>query len=175
MRENGWAVVGSHKGIIPVDPTTLRAQRHALLFRRLADRCGGIPKIMELGATRLRKPSQLYRFADASAGCFAPADVIEDLELLCGEPIYSAGITEGLPSSRLVGDLLKEVCETSVSTGELMRLVMLAKASPAGITPRIRTTILQALEHVSEELRDVRTALGRDGAKPAASAERVAS
>ena len=127
-----------------------RAQRHALLFRRLVERCGGIPKIVELGATRLCKPSQLYRFADPASGCFAPADVIEDLEMLCGEPVYTAALGEGLPHRRLVQDLLQETCETSVSTAELMRLVMEAKATrrrhhapharrhPAGDRPRRR-------------------------------------
>ena len=138
----------------------LRAQRHALLFRRHAARCGGGPQICELGATRLRRPSQLYRFCDPRSGCFAPADVVEDLELLCGEPVYSAALTEGLPAARLVGDLLQEACETSVSAAELMGLVLAAKASPGGITPRIRAAILGAIDHVADELRDVRAAAG---------------
>lgn len=137
-----------------------RAQRHALLFRRLTDRCGGIPAIvaMEPPPTRLRRPSQLYRFADATSGYFAPADVIEDLELLCGEPIYTAALVESLPSHRLVHDLMQETCETSLGAAELMRVVLAAKGSPGGITPRIRAAILAACEHLAEELRDVRAA-----------------
>ena len=137
-----------------------RAQRHALLFRRLTDRCGGIPAIMALDppVTRLCRPSQLYRFADATSGCFAPADVIEDLELLCGEAIYTAALVEAAPSNRVVRDLMLECCDTSVGVADLMRLVMAAKASPAGVTPRIRAAILQACEHLAEELRDVRVA-----------------
>ena len=133
------------------------------------------PRSWSWARPRLRKPSQLYRFADATSGCFAPSDVIEDLELLCGEPIMSAALTEGLPSQRLVQDLLQETCETSVSTAELLRLVMEAKASPAGITPRIRAAILQALEHVSEELRDVRAALGQEQAPRTAAAPAAAA
>lgn len=135
-----------------------RAQRHALLFRRLIDRCGGYPAVIALGATRLRKPSQLYRFGDPNSGCFAPADVIEDLELLCGEPVYTAAITDNLPGAKLVGDLLQEACETSVSAAELMKVVLAAKASPGGITPRIRAAIVAAADHLVEEVRDVRAA-----------------
>lgn len=137
-----------------------RAQRHALLFRRLVDRCGGVPAIVALGATRLSKPSQLYRFTDPGSGCFAPADVIEDLELLCGEPVYSAAVAESLPASRLAGDLLQEACETSVSAAELMRVVLAARASPGGITPRIRAAVLAAADNLAEEVRDVRAAAG---------------
>ena len=128
----------------------LRAQRHALLFRRLAEKCGGIPKIIELGATRLKRPSQLYRFADASSGCFAPADVIEDLELLCGEPVYTAAITEGLPHARLVGDLLKEVCEASCSIADLMKLVMTERAR-GPLAPRFCAAVLEAVERCQAE------------------------
>ncbi len=136
-----------------------RAQRHALLFRRLADACGGVPRIMELGVTRLRKPTHLYRFCEPHSGCFAPIDVIEDLELFCGQPIYTAAITDGLPTSKLTRDLLEEACETSLSAAELMRLVMVAKASKAGITPRMRAAITAAVDHIAEELRDVRRAV----------------
>ena len=136
----------------------IRAQRHALLFRRLAAECGGIPKILELGVTRLRH-AQLNRFADPLSGCFAPADVIEDLETLCGKPLYTAALAEGLPGHLAVRDLLQEACETSCSAAELMRLVAAAKAHPGGITPRIRSAILDAIDRVAEELRDVRGAV----------------
>lgn len=134
------------------------AQRHALLFRRLTDRCGGIPAIIALGATRLSRPSQLYRFADPTSGCFAPIDVIEQLELLCGEPVYTTALAESLPSHRLVRDLLQESCETSVAAADLMRLVMAAKATPGGISPRSRAAILKAIDDIAEELRAVRVA-----------------
>ena len=142
-----------------------RAQRHALLFRRLAERCGGIPRIVELGATRVRQ-SHLYRYADPNSRCFAPVDVIEDLELLCGEPVYTAGLMEGLPASRLVGDLLQETCETSVGAAALLQLVMQAKASSAGVTPRMRTAILAAVELLREELRQVESAACQPASSP---------
>ena len=43
-----------------------------------------------------------------------------------------------------------------------MRLVAAAKGAPGGITPRIRAAILQAVDRVAEELRDVRGAVQVD-------------
>jgi len=140
-----------------------RAQRHALLFRRLVEACGGIPAIVDQEATRLCKPSQLYRFCDATSGQFAPMDVIEDLELLCGQPIVTAALAEALPRARTARELRREACEASAALGDLMHLVLEAGAAKGGLSPRLKAAIIKACDHVSAEIRDVREAALQDG------------
>ena len=95
--------------------------RHALLARQLIERCGGLCAAAE--ATRLEK-SRLSDFQNPNLpqSCM-PADILCDLEAMCGEPLYSRALFEARPYRPDATDALTEACETVETAAELQRLV----------------------------------------------------
>ena len=154
------------------DPSSIdaaRAQWHALHFNRLIDACGGYGRVLELKATRIRKPSALYDYGNPNVACTAPADVVADLERLCGKPIYSAAIADSLPASAAAHDVFQEACQATAELGELMRVLLEAKASRGKLTRRATDVIVGAVRLAITELRDVEaTVLERGTVEPVA-------
>lgn len=151
-----------------------RAQWHALHFNRLIEACGGYSRVLELRATRIRK--SLYDYGNPNLACTAPADVIADLERLCGRPIYSAAIAESLPGSVSAQDVFQEACEATAELGELMRVLLEAKAKRGKLTRRATDTIVGAVRLAIGELREIESAVlergsVEPGANPAAEPE----
>lgn len=96
-------------------------QRHALLARQLIEACGGPHAAAE--ATRLEK-SRLSDFQNPNLPqAVMPADVIYDLERMCGQPLYSRALYDASRYGGLPDDAVTEACEASETASQLQRLV----------------------------------------------------
>jgi hypothetical protein len=138
-------------------PTT--GQRfHKKLARTLVERAGGD----EAGARycRVRK-SQLSDYGNAAVPAFMPADVIEDLETIVGEPLYTRALArlQGcvlvcLPTAVSSANLHAELGAVAKETGEVVHRVCEALAD-GDVTAaevhrlRIRDEIADAQERLA--------------------------
>ena len=129
--------------------------RHALLARQLIERCGGLCAASE--ATRLEK-SRLSDFQNPNLpqSCM-PADVICDLEAMCGEPLYSRALFEARPYRPDAIDAITEACETAETAAELQRLVR-TEVAAGRLDEAARRRIHKKLEELLSEARSVAVA-----------------
>ncbi|WP_292065956.1 hypothetical protein [Brevundimonas sp. UBA7664] len=74
----------------------MNATQHTLLARALIDACGGVDACCK-PVTRVER-SQLYAYRDFNSGVFMPADIIEQLESRCENPVYSAFLFHSRPA-----------------------------------------------------------------------------
>lgn len=137
------------------------AMRHAHLARLLIAACGGLAP--SAAACRLER-SRLSEFQDAHTAAFMPADVIADLEMYCGEPLYSRAIAENRPSATQAADVLTEACEVTESAGALLRTARLA-AGDGRLTAQEKAAIEQGVLAIEGQLRELRAAASGQGAE----------
>lgn len=129
----------------------MNRRTHARYARLLIEACGGLEEAA--GACRVRK-TQLSDYQSPHGEGYMPADVIVDLELLCGQPIYSRAMQEAQREVTLARDLKEEACEAVEATADLQRKIRLAAADNL-ITPREREDLARAHAAAMEELRQV--------------------
>ena len=143
--------------------------RHSLLARQLIERCGGPHAAAE--ATRLEK-SRLSDFQNPNLpDAVMPADVIYDLERLCGAPIYSRALYDASRYDAAADDALTEACEASETAAELQRLVRTLVATGKPLTEaqkreiaRKLTALMSEVQGLSEAIDGPRLTLVGDGA-----------
>lgn len=137
----------------------MNRREHALLTRQLVAKCGGL----EESARHCRlSRSSLARCGDPDDPSHLPADVVNELELYCGEPTYSQAMADDRPSREVAEDLAAEACETVEEAALLERLVRLSSAK-GELTPRQRKEIAKGALQLQELLaRIVATAVGGD-------------
>ena len=102
----------------------MNARQHTLLARALIDACGGVDACCK-PVTRVER-SQLYAYRDFNSGVFMPADIIDRLESICGNPVYSQFLFE--PHQGTTGDICAVTagCEAGEAGTDLQRLIRTA-------------------------------------------------
>jgi hypothetical protein len=139
----------------------VNARHHARLARTLIDLCGGPSECATI--CRLKK-SRLAEFCDPNAGAFLPADVIAELEIFCGDPLYSRALFEAHPAGRVSGELQAEACETTEVAAGLQAL--LRAIGKRGIGAAARRQAIADLHALEDKVRAMLAALdGEDGAE----------
>lgn len=118
----------------------MNRRQHAALARQLIAACGGLRE----AASQCRlKRSRLQECADPLAAGYLPVDVVNDLELYCGDALYSRALTEDRPSARAASaDLVDDACETAEEASDLQRAVRLL-AKKGELTPREKQDVLK--------------------------------
>jgi hypothetical protein len=137
-------------------------RQHAQWARALIAACGGLEEAA--GVCRLSR-SHLSRCQDGSVADCLPVDVVADLELYCGQPVYSAALVALAESRRVgsvVGQLMDEACDASEAAMALQSLAR--EASKDGIlSERERRALTAAAAKAASELSDVVAALSVPG------------
>jgi hypothetical protein len=113
-------------------------RQHAALARQLITASGGLNEALR--QCRLKR-SRLAECQDPNSGAYMPADVINQLELYCGQALYSRALADDRPTGSNVEDLADEACETAEEATDLQRLVRLM-AKKGRLTPREQLTVL---------------------------------
>lgn len=93
-----------------------------------------------------------------------PADVIADLEMYCGEPIYSRALVENRPHATLAADVLTEACEVTEAAGALLKTARLA-ASDGRLTREEKAAVEAGVLAIEGQLRELRAAATGQGAE----------
>lgn len=143
-----------------------KAMRHALRARLLIEQCGG--GLLAQEACRV-SDSQLSRYADPNHPDFMPADVIADLEAMCGKAIYSQFLLEQAPSTASAASVLEEACDTVQAASDLLGVVRRATADRQ-LSRNELLTIERAAHRLSDELLQFKSAVAErmDSAGPRA-------
>lgn len=97
----------------------MNARQHARLARALVTACGGLEEAA--GACRLKK-SRLADFQDPATDSFMPADVMADLEVHCGDPLYSRALFEAHLAKGDAGALAEEACRATEIAAQIQAL-----------------------------------------------------
>ncbi|MGH6782532.1 MAG: hypothetical protein ACREB5_10570, partial [Sphingomonadaceae bacterium] len=94
------------------------------------------------------------------SGQFMPADVIAELQELCGDPIYSRAMTEGPPPSLQALCLLTESFQTTEVAAKFQSLVRIALEDDK-ISHAEGLMIDAALAEIEDQVRELRAARDR--------------
>jgi hypothetical protein len=113
-------------------------RQHAALARQLIAASGGLNEAVR--EQRLKR-SRLAECQDPKSAAYMPADVINALELYCGEALYSRALADDRPTTTNVEDLADGACETAEEATGLQRLVRLL-AKKGRLTPREQLEVL---------------------------------
>jgi hypothetical protein len=154
----------------PTETIQMDRKQHAWLARQLIEACGGLKEIEAAGVCRLKR-SRLSEYQDpigraGIAEAYMPADVLADLELYCGKPIYSRGLLEAHPGHVDTEGLLSEACSTTEAAAELQKTLRKALADPGRLSRAARQHIGTLLATVDQELREVTAEAAREGMTP---------
>ncbi len=126
-------------------------REHARLARALIAACGGLAEASGACRVTLSVLSE-YQSAAHPTRCMA-ADVISDLEIYCGQPIYSAAMAAQFREDQRNADDLQDLaCDLTEATARLQHAIRLAVADG-----RISAT---ELEEIAGAERQAETALG---------------
>jgi hypothetical protein len=129
-------------------------RQHASWARLLIKACGGLDESAR--ASRL-SVSHLSRCQDGSDPSVLPVDVIADLELYCGQAIYSRALVsllEGASSLTVPADLVSEGCDVGEAGAELQAAVRKA-ARDGKLSERERRDLCEKANKVRQELSDM--------------------
>lgn len=129
-------------------------RQHASWARLLIKACGGLDESSR--ACRL-SVSQLSRCQDGNDPSVLPVDVIADLELYCGQAIYSRALVsllEGAASQTIAADLVSECCDVGEAGAELQSAVRRA-ARDGKLSEVERRAICEKASALRKELADV--------------------
>jgi hypothetical protein len=137
----------------------MNRRKHAMLARMLIAACGTLAEASRATERNISVP-QLSDYQSATGESYMPADVIADLELYCGEPIYSRALFETRPECAEARDLVNEACEAAEGVALLQREVRLA-AVDGKITPAERTRLQRRHAEAMQELAEVGDVLER--------------
>ena len=129
----------------------MNPRQHALLARRLIERCGGLDEAAK--ACRVGR-SVLSQCQTTGSGAFMAADVMADLEAYCGEPLYSRALVENRPCMNMSTDLLKEACEVVEAAAELLRDTR-AALKDGGLSEVEKDQLRKRVAEIVDQLRDV--------------------
>ncbi len=116
----------------------MNRRQHAALARQLIQSSGGLNEAVR--QCRLKR-SRLAECQDPNASAYMPADVINELELYCGEALYSRALADDRPTASDIRDLSDGACETAEEATDLQRLVRLL-SKKGRLTPRERLEVL---------------------------------
>lgn len=137
----------------------MNRRKHAMLARLLL---GEFDNLTEAASMCRVSVPMLSDYQNANGESFMPADVIADLELACGKPIYSRALFEARPETSEARDLVAEACEAAEGVSDLQRAIRLA-ASDGVITPAERTRLERRHAEATADLREVGEVLARVG------------
>lgn len=129
-------------------------RQHASWARLLIKACGGLDEASR--ACRL-SVSQLSRCQDGNDPNVLPVDVIADLELYCGQAIYSRALVsllEGSTSQSVPADLVSEACDVGEAGAELQACMRRA-VTDGKLTEAEMRAIAQKADRVRKELADL--------------------
>ncbi|MGA0604898.1 hypothetical protein ACO2Q0_02775 [Phenylobacterium sp. VNQ135] len=100
-------------------------REHARLARSLIEACGGLEEASL--ACRVSK-SKLSAYQTPHDPLFMAADVIADLEIYCGRPIYSSALAGRFDPPRATGDLRDAACDFAEKAMDVQRVAREAEA-----------------------------------------------
>lgn len=133
---------------------------HAHQARLLIKACGGLEEAA--GVCRL-SVSHLSRCQDGLDATVLPVDVIADLEMYCGQAIYSSalvGLVKAANEGRDLAKMLTSACAASEGASDLQRAVRVALADDA-LDERERRAISGQLSRARADLDNVAACLAR--------------
>jgi hypothetical protein len=137
-------------------------RQHALWARSLIAECGGLDE----SAAHSRVGKSLLSAAQTpNGGVYLAADVICDLELYCGKPVYTRAMLAALAAEGVAapaGDLTTEICEAAEKVVDVQGRVRRAMIDGA-LTPREQQDLLGHVTKASEELHQVGALLRGEG------------
>ncbi len=111
-------------------------RKHAALARALCKACGGFEEAAT--ACRLGKTA-LSNAATVHKNYFLPIDVIADLEIYCGRPIYSRGLVDAVPLGA-DGDIVADAIELTQKSAALNAQLHQAMKN-GGLSPNEMTAL----------------------------------
>lgn len=126
----------------------MNAREHALIARRLITKCGGLREAAR--ACRLKR-ARLAHFQDPNAGAYMPADVINALELYCGEAVYSRALADDRPTDSAGESLADEACDLAEEATVLQRQVRVL-ARTGALTPRQKGDVIAEALKLRDEI-----------------------
>lgn len=138
----------------------MNATQHTLLARALIDACGGVDACCK-PVTRVDR-TRLYAYRDFNSGAFMPADVIEQLESRCQNPVYSAFLFHNRPAQtpeQRLESLGFLIGEGGVAIQKAIRLAL----DDGDVTPIEARAIEELVLEHAELLRQVPTLVSKGG------------
>lgn len=134
----------------------MNARQHTLLARALIDACGGVDACRK-PVTRVEQ-SQLYAYRDFNSGVFMPADIIDRLESICKNPVYSQFLFDAHGPQSATDCVLAEGNELGWAGIDLQRLIHEAHADGV-LSANEKVEIQQALNQLKERARRIEAGL----------------
>jgi len=135
---------------------------HSRLARNLIKACGGLEESAQ--ACRIGK-SQLSNAQNANHDAILPADVIQELESYCGDPLYSRALLEACQAVSGTGDIVGEALDVVGQVATLSAHIHHALADNV-VTPseanKVADMIVVIRQSVAQIENDIETAA--DGA-----------
>lgn len=125
----------------------MNARQHTLLARALIDACGGVDACRK-PVTRVEQ-SQLYAYRDFNSGVFMPADIIDRLESLCGNPVYSQFLFDAHQGASEIDSVVAEGNQLGWAGIDLQRLIHEA-AADGDLSPNEKVAIQSALNALAD-------------------------
>lgn len=131
---------------------TLSQREHARIARALIEACGGLDEATR--NCRVSK-SKLSDYQNPNQAVFMPADVMAELEVFCGQPVYSTALAGRFGPVTAHGDLAEAACRVTEAAAIMQQTVREALADGV-LTPREIDDVAATERQVADALDKLR-------------------